>query len=100
MVIELESPRETKTTVTSRWTDVAGQQLEVFSYGGIEYVKGEPAAIVITLTKLRGAKLGLVPRESKPSASALCTLHKTYRAIRKPRTNCEQCWGEYNARHS
>ena len=35
----------------------------------------------------------------KSSLVLNCTIHKNYRAIRRPRVNCPQCWTMYNEKH-
>ena len=92
MTTELISPKQTS-GITSRW--VAG--IEVFSLNGKEYVRGE-GDLVIIFPAFNGAKMSLVERSKK--AEALCPRHKSYRAIRKPRTNCEECWEAYGEKHA
>lgn len=74
-----------------------GAWLEIFTLDGQEYVKGEPADIV-AVTK-SGKRVAMRLREKVTSANALCSLHKKYRAMRKPRTNCEQCWEAYEQKN-
>jgi len=97
-MIELKSPQDTKGS-SSRWVDVAGKQIEVFTLNGVEYVRGEPADVVVIVTQLDDYRIPLRRRDSVARANALCSIHKSYRAIRKPRTNCAQCWRAYEERH-
>jgi len=98
-LLQLESPRDTA-KITARWIDLPGDaQLEVFEVEGVEYVRGVPADIVVTFTRFSLPSLSLKRRDSVSRANALCSIHKSYRAIRRPRTNCEQCWAAYNSAH-
>jgi len=97
-MIELKSPQDTNGS-TSRWVTVAGKQIEVFTLGGVEYVIGEPADVVVIVTQFGNRRIPLRRRDAVVSANALCSVHKAYRAIRKPRTNCAQCWRAYEERH-
>lgn len=72
---------------TSRWV----KGVEVFTIGGQDYVKGSPSNV--TAVTRSGVEVGL--RVYKPTAEALCQRHKNYQALRKPRTNCEECLEAY-----
>lgn len=79
-------PRLSSKGSTSRW--VGG--VEVFTIGGVEYVKGSPAsATAVTPSGEVSLRLfRVVPK-------ALCIRHKKYMGKRKPRTNCQMCWEAY-----
>jgi hypothetical protein len=82
----------------SRWISLpGGKPLEIFTKDGIEYIKARPADVIAITTS--GMEVALKRRDSVTGANALCSIHKTYRAIRKPRRSCEQCWNAYNERH-
>ena len=80
---------------SAQWVPLpGGGQVEVLTIGDVEYVRGSPPDVVVEF------RSGLAPLELKlrstvARANALCSIHKGYRAIRKPRTNCEQCWEAY-----
>lgn len=93
-MIELENGKDI--TLRQVWLP-GGNRLEVFTYEGIDYVRGEPADIAVRVPKA-GVTVLLRRRDTIVSANALCSIHKTYRAIRKPRTNCGQCWDAYHAK--
>lgn len=100
MVTTLLCPEQTRGQVAVRTAYLpGGASLTVFTYQGVEYVKGVPADIEVIMTRFDNEVLSLKRRDSVPRANALCSIHKAYRAIRKPRTSCEQCWEAYNARH-
>lgn len=91
---EMHSPVD---GLTVRWISLpGGEQREVFSLDGVEYVKGEPADLAISVKY--GLPLLLRRRDAVKAANALCSVHKGYRAMRKPRKSCEQCWRAYEAR--
>jgi len=74
-----------------------GEQIEVYTYEGIEYVEGTPADLELSIPKY-GITRSFKRRDKVTRANAVCSLHKGYRALRKPRTSCEQCWNAYNLR--
>lgn len=78
--------------------------MEVFtSPEGVEYIRGsfERCDVIVSFTRLLGLQplyLRRPSEQSKKKLLSVCQRHRLYQAIRKPRTNCEQCWEAYNAK--
>jgi len=72
---------------TSHWSG----GIEVFNINGVSYVKGNPPDLVVSLKS--GAEVNL--KIYKGPKVVLCNRHKNYKAMRKPRTNCKECWEAY-----
>lgn len=34
-----------------------------------------------------------------PTETALCSVHRKYKAVRKPKVDCKECWSAYDERH-
>ena len=66
-------------------------RLEVFTINGVEYIKGSPADVIAVTPS--GVEIEL--QQFTITRPVLCPRHKSYRAIRKPRTNCKTCWEGY-----
>ena len=77
---------------TSRWSG----GIEVFSINGVSYVKGSPPDLVV---RLKSGVEVLLKRYGGP-VIVLCNRHKNYKAIRKPRTNCEECQRAYEQKRA
>jgi hypothetical protein len=80
----------------SKWKLVAGRQYEIFTdtVTGKEYVKGTPADAIAVVAKT-GREVPMRGTDRASGVNAVCSIHRTYRAIRKPRSSCAQCWGAY-----
>jgi hypothetical protein len=84
-MLKLNSP----VGATSHWSG----GVEVFNINGVSYVKGSPPDLSVKLKS--GVEVLL--KEYKGPKVVLCSRHKNYKAIRKPRTNCEECWEAYES---
>ena len=82
-------PKVSSKGSSSRW--VGG--VEVFTIGGVEYVKGSPADVIAVTS--RGLEIEL--RIAGKAQAVLCIRHKKYMAKRKPRTNCTMCQEAYES---
>lgn len=94
-MLEITDPQERRRIGVKR-VEAGGKQFEVFTIQGVEYVRGSPVhARVLT----SAGWVELRRRDSVAAANALCSIHKSYRAVRKPRTSCPQCQAAYAQRH-
>jgi len=59
------------------------------------FCRGEPAVLLVYLKSLAPLRL----KRYKERKAVLCFKHKHYQALRRPRTNCTECWEAYNERH-
>lgn len=96
----LKSPDETRGRLDVKRVELpGGRSLEVSTLDGVEYVRGSPPDLQIVMTRIGGMVVDLRRRDNVASANALCSIHRLYRAKRRPRTSCAQCHAAYDRLH-
>lgn len=83
--------------ISVRWNYTGSKPVEVFTYKGVDYVRGSPGDLVLNTSV---GEVSLKKYDVNRVSTVLCPRHKNYQAMRKPRTNCKGCWEAYEQKRA